>query len=88
MSPRKRCADVVHLTQCPTVVDRETVDQLRELLAQAERGEIDSILFWVALPGGKYRGGLTGYFCRFLLDALAGLARLTHEVNRRMDRIT
>jgi hypothetical protein len=60
VSARNRCADVTPLTRGATIVDRDTVESLTELLAAAKRGEVLGVAFTAILRGRRMSYGATG----------------------------
>lgn len=63
---------------------KQVVDLLKTLLADAEAGEIVSILVLSEQPGGKFRNYSSG--CDDLFAQLGGVARMMHFINKRIDQ--
>ncbi len=64
---------------------RETVQTLEKLLAQARRGEVDGLMFAVKV-GGDHCLGSTGAYARNMAMAMAVSLRFMHLLNRQADK--
>ncbi len=63
---------------------QQVVDLLRELLADAEAGNVVSLVVLAEEPGGTFRSRSTG--CDNLFAQLGGAARMMHFINKRIDK--
>lgn len=64
---------------------RETVKLLTTLLAQAQDGKIDGLVFCVNLSTGRHAMGLSGSYLEDPVTALAVSSRLQHRLNQKID---
>lgn len=63
---------------------KQVVSLLQKLLAEAEAGEINSIIVLCEQPGGTFKNYSSG--CDDLFAQLGGVARMMHFINKRIDQ--